>query len=244
MNFLSSITKRRAVGLAGACALALSGIAGATIAGAGPADAATCLVGAPCAITGSADLGAGVLSATVPNSLAWTAALSGSNQNVVDLTTADLGYTVDDALSTAVGWHVTVSATTFTCTTTSTPVSCATTQTLPNATTFSTNGSTGLATDTTVPSANCTVATTPADCTLPTNSITFPVAITTAATTPTAFTIYNAAAGTGVGSVDIGQTTGNPAATNPVGWWIHVPGTTLPGSYTSTITVNVISGPA
>jgi hypothetical protein len=68
MNFLSATSKRRAVGLAGACALALSGIAGAAAFGAGRADAADCLVGAPCVITGSADLGAGVLSATVPDS--------------------------------------------------------------------------------------------------------------------------------------------------------------------------------
>ena len=42
MNFLSRINKRRVAGLAAAAALALGGIASATIGGAGPAHAAAC----------------------------------------------------------------------------------------------------------------------------------------------------------------------------------------------------------
>jgi hypothetical protein len=257
MNFLSATSKRRAVGLAGACALALSGIASATVAGAGPANAATCTAAdptavppvdaVPCVITGSADLTSGSLTAIMPDSLAWSASLSGAAQHVVDISAADQGYTVDDATATGAGWHVTVTATQFTCTppvggpTVTAP--CTGTDTLPVTGTFSTNGSLDLATDLTAPGQSCTDG--PTDCTLPSTTAgdqpTFPVPI--AADGTTAATIYNAIAATGIGSVDIGSTTAHPATT-PVGWWLGVPGTTVPGTYTSTITVNVIAGPA
>jgi hypothetical protein len=243
MNF-SQTRMRRHVGLMGACALALGGIAAATVGGARAAEAATCAAGTPCVITGSAELSSGVLNGSFPGSLTWSRTLSGANQNVADTTAGDEGFTVDDATATEAGWHVDVSATTFTCTAISTPTPCATTQTLADTGTFFVNGSTTDPTALTAPSQNCTAT---GDCTVPGTAAgqqpTFPVAVTTAATTPTAVTIYNAVATTGVGSVDIGQTTGNPTATNPVGWWIHVPGTTKPGSYTSTIDLTVISGP-
>jgi hypothetical protein len=233
MEFLGAINRRRAAGLAGSCVLALGGIVGAVAAGGGPADAAPCTatVGTPCVITGSADLGAGTLGATVPGSLAWSATLNGLGQDVVDSTAADQGYTVDDATGSSAGWHVTVSATTFTSTT---PAA-----TLADTGTFSTTGSITSATATTAPTQACSGTTT--DCTLPDNSgTTYPVAVTTAATTPTPVTVYNAAAASGIGSVDIGGST----AADPVGWWVHVPGATVAATYTSTITVDVISGPS
>jgi hypothetical protein len=233
VSFLSLIGKRRVTGLVSAGTLVLGGLAGAAIGGAGPADAATCTatVGTPCVITGTASLGAGVLSATVPGSLAWSATLNGLGQDVVDTTAADQAYTVDDATGSGAGWHVTVSATTFTSTT---PAA-----TLPDTGTFSTTGSVTSATATTAPTQACNG--TSSDCTLPDNAATvYPVAVTTAAATPTPVTVYNATAGTGIGSVNIG---GSSAAA-PVGWWIHVPGTTVPSTYTSTINVNVISGPS
>jgi hypothetical protein len=64
------------------------------------------------------------------------------------------------------------------------------------------------------------------------------VAITTAATTPTPFKIYDAAATTGLGSIAIGL----PGA-DPVGWWVAVPANALPATYTSTITLEVVSAP-
>ncbi|HUN33124.1 MAG TPA: WxL domain-containing protein [Trebonia sp.] len=229
MTFFNPIYKRRSASLAATCALVLGGFASAAIAGPTAADAATCTatVGTPCVITGTATLGAGVLSAIVPGSLTWATTLNGLGQQIVDTTAADQGYTVDDATGSSAGWHVTVSATTFT----------NGSATLPDTGSFSTTGSVTSATATTAPSQACTSA---GDCTLPDNTATtYPVAITTAATTPTPVTVYNAAAASGIGSTDIGGST----STNPVGWWIHVPGTTTPGTYTSTITINVISGP-
>ena len=230
MRLLCLISKRRVAGLAGTCALVLGGIAGAAVTAAGPAEAATCTAvpGTACVITGTASLGTGSLSATVPGSLTWSATLTGVGQDVVDMTAADQGYVVDDATGSGDGWNVTTSATTFS-------TGGGTPKTLADTGTFSTTGSITSATATTSPSQACTST---GDCTLPANSTTYPVAITTASS-PSAFTIYNAASGTGIGSVNIGGS----GAMNPVGWWIHVPGTTAPGTYTSTITINVLSGP-
>jgi hypothetical protein len=246
MSALNSIVKRRAAGVVGACALLLGGLATAAVAGAGSADAATCATGTPCTITGGADLGGGVLNLTAPGSLGWTGVLNGLGQDLVDATataTGDQGYVVDDATGTGAGWHVTVAATPFTSTTV--PA-----DTLPNSGTFSTNGTVtetvtgGVVTaggpaDITPPDAACTTAT---DCTLPVDTaVSYPVAITTA-TAPTAVTVYDAAAASGLGSVTIG-TFGAITATNPVGWWLHVPSSAATGIYDSTVTINIVSGP-
>ena len=73
--------------------------------------------------------------------------------------------------------------------------------------------------------------------------MTYPVALTTAATLPTAWTIYNAGLATGLGSVTIGSF-GAITATDPVGWWLHVPSNTLAGLYQSAVTISVNSGPS
>jgi len=117
--------------------------------------------------------------------------LTGTNQSVVDVVGADQQYTVNDATGSGAGWHVTVAATTFT----------NGTHTLPDTGTFVTTGSTTSISATAAPTATCAAGTT---CTLPTNSTTYPVGITTAATAPTAVTIYDTAAATGVGQVVIG----------------------------------------
>jgi hypothetical protein len=65
------------------------------------------------------------------------------------------------------------------------------------------------------------------------------VALTTATSSPTSYVIYDANAATGVGSIAIGGS-GNAA---PVGWWLNVPGNTTPGTYTSTITMAVVTAP-
>jgi hypothetical protein len=68
------------------------------------------------------------------------------------------------------------------------------------------------------------------------------VTITTAqAATPTPVSIYNADAGTGLGTVVIGFD--GATAANPVGWWLNVPSNTIQGSYTSTVSLELISGP-
>ena len=242
MNF-SQTRMRRRVGLMGACVLALGGIAAATVGGARAAEAATCAVDTPCVITGSADLTAGVLNGSFPGSLTWSRTLSGANQNVADIAAGHQGFTVDDATTTGrlarqrvrhdlylhrhqhahplcdyrdASGHGNV---------------------LRQREHYRPDGHHSpkpeLHRDRRLYGAGTAAGQQP----------NFPVAVTTAAATPTAVTIYNAVATTGVGSVDIGQTGGNLTATNPVGWWIHVPGTTKPGSYTSTIDLTVISGP-
>lgn len=197
------------------------------------ADAATCTsspITAPgnCTMTGTLTLTGGSLQLTPPTSLSWSSAQTGLNLVLVDSTSADQGYTVSDNTGTAAGWHVTVSATTFTSTVGA--------HTLPDSGTFSTNGSTSSATASTAPSTACVNA---GQCTLPTNTTTYPVDVTTAASSPTAYTIFDDSVSTGIGAIAIGGS----AATNPVGWWLNVPATAYAGTYTSTITISVVAGP-
>jgi hypothetical protein len=63
------------------------------------------------------------------------------------------------------------------------------------------------------------------------------VAITTAAATPTAVTIYDTSATSGLGSITVG------IGAAPVGWWLKVPASARAGTYTSTVTLEVISAP-
>jgi hypothetical protein len=65
------------------------------------------------------------------------------------------------------------------------------------------------------------------------------VAITTAASSPTIYKIYDTATSTGGGAITIGGS----AAANPIGWWVQVPASVYTGSYTSTVTLAVVSGP-
>ncbi|RAG85779.1 hypothetical protein DN069_09735 [Streptacidiphilus pinicola] len=213
----------------GALAVLVGGLsAGSAVAPPDTANAVACgsaiAAGTSCTLTGTATLSAGTLTLTSPSSLAWATTLNGLNQSVVDTTAADQQYTVDDATGSGAGWHVTTSATTFT----------SGSHTLPDAGTFSTNGSTSSVSAGTAPSATCT-----GTCTLPSNSTTYPVAVTTAASSPTPVTVYDTAAGTGLGQVVIGGST----AASPIGWWINIPAGAAAGTYTSTITMEVISGP-
>jgi hypothetical protein len=194
----------------------------------GPADAAACgsavLAGTSCTMTGTVSLTGGTLTLTSPASLSWAGTLSGLDQQLVDVTTTDQQYTVNDATGSGSGWHVTTSATTFT----------NGSHTFLDSGTFSTNGSLTSSTATSAPTATCT-----ATCTLPTNTTTYPVKITTAPSSPTPSLIYDTQPGTGMGQIVIGGST----AANPVGWWVNVPSSASAGSYVSTITMEIISGP-
>jgi hypothetical protein len=162
------------------------------------------------------------LSLTAPTSLGWSAALTGATQSLPDVNPADQQLTVDDETLSGAGWHVTVSATTFTTGPRSLPD--------PGTFVFTSLGSIGSAT---APSVTCVTS-----CTLPGNSTTYPVAITTAAL-PAQFTVFDAPIHTGLGAVTIGGS----AAAHPIGWWVSIPATTRTGSYVSTLTVRLISGP-
>jgi hypothetical protein len=169
-------------------------------------------------------LAAGALSLTSPPALSWATSVNGSDQQLVDTTFTQQSYLVSDASASGAGWHVTVSATTFT----------SGAGTLANAGTFLTNGSITAEAATTAPTAACSAGST---CLLPANTTTYPVAITTAGSVPTPVTIYDTSAGTGRGSVTIG------IGANPVGWWVNVPSNARSGTYTTTVNLQVLSGP-
>ena len=220
------ITRRRLACLLSAGVVLAGGIGAAGLLAAAPADAAACgtavVAGTSCTMTGTLTLSGGTLTLTSPSALGWTGTITGLDLNLVDPTTADQSYLVDDATGIGAGWHVTVSATPF----------AHVGSPLPDTGTFSTNGSLTSMTDTTTPTATCSTGST---CTLPfdaAGNVTYPVAITTGAT-PTPSTIYSAGIGTGKGSIIIG----------PVGWWLNVLGNAVPGTYTSVVTMEIISGP-
>jgi hypothetical protein len=165
----------------------------------------------------------GTVTLTSPGSLTWSSTLSGRNQQAVDTNAADQQLTVSDNTGTAVGWHVTASATTFT----------ASSYTIPSTGAMDVTGSVASVAST-APSATCV-----GSCVLPADTTTYPVLLNTASSSPPPFTLYDTSSGTGVGQVTLGGST----ATYPIGWWMNVPGNAHPGTYTSTVTLAVVSGP-
>ena len=244
-----------------------------TDAAACPTTPLTELAGTACDITGTLSMTAGTLNLTAPPAVGWSETVTGLDQKLSDQTAADETYTVNDATGTAAGWNVTAEATPFTYTTTVGTPHTYTLGTGTTSATFATNGSlttsaggTGLMTDTTAPGAACAVVAGLASvCTLPANlvggtagkpagaPVAYPVNLTvgsgatgqTATGTGTAapLSIYNADALTGLGTIVIGANTGANAADNPVGWWINVPSNTFVGTYTSTVSLNLVAGP-
>jgi hypothetical protein len=103
---------------------------------------------------------------------------------------------------------------------------------LSNTGTFSVNGDPVTApTTTTAPATACVTA---GNCTLPTDGVSaYPVAVTTAATAPTSTKIYSATANSGLGNVQLSS----------IGYWLAVPATAFAGSYVSTLTFAVATGP-
>jgi len=226
---LSGRIKNRTAVLTGASLL----IAGLGVSALLPAEAASAAVctggslaaGTSCTLTGTAALTGGSLTlVTQPTALAWSGTVGALNTSLVDITAGHTSLTVDDATGSGAGWNLNVSATTFT----------AGTHTLPNTGTVVFTGSSTSVTSATSPDAACFTGST---CTLPGNSATtYPLAITTAATSPAAAKIYDSAAATGMGEITIG-------ASNPAAWWINVPANTYAGTYTSTITYQLTSAP-
>jgi len=181
--------------------------------------------GTNCLAAGALTVSAGSLNLTSPGGLSWGATLNGKNQHVPDTTPADETFQVTDATGSGRGWHVTVSATQLTNGASK----------LPNTGTLTMTGSVSSASATTAPIASCATGVT---CTLPGNTTTYPVAITTAASAPVPVTIYTAIVNKGLGTIKIGATGG------PVGWWLALPSNAVVGTYISTITFELISGPS
>jgi hypothetical protein len=231
MRHLMRMNGFRRARLLATCVLLAGGAA--TSVAAGNAPALVCggavQAGTLCTATGTVTLTSGSLTLTSPGSLEWSAPLTGVDLHLFDRQAGDETYTVNDATGTAPGWHVTVAATTFT-------TGGAAPLILPNAGTFSTNGSLTSMTAPVGPSAACAGGST---CTLPVNPLPYPVLITTAATLPAAVDMSVANTGSGQGTIVIGGST----APNPVGWWINVPSNALAGTYISTVTLEIVAGP-
>jgi hypothetical protein len=71
-----------------------------------------------------------------------------------------------------------------------------------------------------------------APCTLPANTVTYPVDVPAGTTAPTAVRFANAASGAGVGRIDWSAT-----------FSVAVPQNAYAGSYSSVLTISVVSGP-
>lgn len=86
---------------------------------------------------------------------------------------------------------------------------------------------------TTVPASGITDACdASASCVPATDSISLPYTLPAAGTAPTATKLYNAAANTGMGN-----------QTSTVSWRLALPASTFAGTYTSTWTISLVSGP-
>jgi alpha-tubulin suppressor-like RCC1 family protein len=167
---------------------------------------------------------AGFLQLTAPTSLAWAVTGTGLNQSAVDPNSADQQLTATDTTATGAGWHITVSATTFTSGPNSLPDT--------GAVDFTGSVSSSMAVD--APTATCV-----GSCTRPTDTTTYPVVMATAVSLPAVYTVYDTAVGTGEGVMTIGGS----GAANPIGWWVQVPADAYAGVYTSTVALDVVSGP-
>jgi len=99
-------------------------------------------------------------------------------------------------------------------------------------TTFTSGGNTLPTTATTVQSAPTTACDASSTCTLATNSVSYPYTLPAGASAPTATKVFNAAANTGQGQ-----------QTATVTWQLAIPSTTVAGTYTSTWTISLVSGP-
>lgn len=174
-------------------------------------------------VTGTATISAGSLAITPPTALSWSTTLNGTDQEVVDTTTNDQSLTVNDPTGSGNGWHVSASATAFTCSTSGT---CGTSTLGTNA--FTVNGSTSDNTLTTAPAVACASGATGCTVATPDGTISYPVAVPTTATS-----IFNAGANTGMGKNTISS----------IGWWLAIPANTKAGTYTSTVTLAVSTGP-
>ena len=163
------------------------------------------------------------LEMAAPTSLTWAVTDTGVDQSTVDTVAGDQQLTVGDGTGTGNGWHITISATTLTTGTYS----------LPDSGALNVTGSTGSATSTSAPTATCV-----SSCTLPANTTTYPVMASTGSSPPS-YTIYDTSANSGEGAMTLGGST----AADPFGWWLNVPASVRVGSYTSTVTLTLISGP-
>jgi hypothetical protein len=98
-------------------------------------------------------------------------------------------------------------------------------------TTFTT-GTKNLSTTATTATGATVACDTSVTCTTATNTITYPYALPAATSAPVATKLFNGAANTGMGNQTVTPT-----------WKVLVPANTSAGSYTSTWTISLVSGP-
>lgn len=193
-----------------------------------------------CTTSGTIGILSGGLTINGPVSENWSTTLNGQSQLLFDTASADEGMVASDLrglLSTGAGsgWDITASGTAFTGTNTST--------TIPDNATgqvLAFNGGGSVSTDTATPTAACFYGT--LLCTLPTAPTTpvvaYPAFVPTGSSV-TALRIYNAAAGSGVGVIQIGAN----GAANPGVWSVTLPPGLAVDTYKSTITLTIAAGP-
>lgn len=170
-------------------------------------------------ISGTAEIKSGGLNLVSPPSTFTfpDTTLSGTTQYAEYAST----FEVQDYTGSANGWSITAYAGAFTCDTNSTPNACPSTETLGA---LETNGG-GTESSITPPTATCHSG---SDCTAGTSNVT---KVTVPTSTPAAV-VANQPASSGMGDIDMA-----------VNWWLTVPVSAHVGSYSSTITVNLASGP-
>ena len=146
----------------------------------------------------------GGLTFTPPTSFSWpSTTLTGRDQSI----TTPLALSPSDETGSGAGWNLTATSTTF----------ASSGRTLP------TNSASITAAAATSASGNCS---------LPTNQISYPVTVPAGPTAPMGVKVFDAAAGTGAGPVDVSLTAA-----------LNVPGNASIGTYTSTWTLTLSSGP-
>lgn len=232
MKYLMNLARRRVTRLLAAGTLLIGGISASVLAGAGAADATTCgsavAAASSCTLTGTLSLSGGSLTLTSPGQLRWSTTLNGLNQNVADTNSSDQSFIVDDATGSGDGWNIGIEATQFS-------TSGGTVHTLATSGVLSANGNTSTYNSGTGPDAACYAGST---CSTTSNLVSaYPVAIPTPASPSSFTTIWDeAGSGDGMGQYTVGSS-------DPMGWWLALPADTYAGTYTSTVTLEINSGP-
>jgi len=166
----------------------------------------------------SATLNAGSLTEIVTGAPSVSVTLSNGQNNT---SPATLVVQITDATGSGAGWHITATSNLFTDTIPSpTPTYIPANQFPSNAAQFGGDG------------AVSSVCASGSTCQLPNNIYSYPLTLPAAATPPAPVSFFDASSGTGMG---VSILTANLAIT--------VPGNTIPGLYTDTITIAIIAGP-
>lgn len=150
---------------------------------------------------------------SLTESIATAPAVSVTLNGTDQAPTSTMDISVADSRGTGAGWNLTITSTQFS-------TGGASPRTL----------STAVASITAVAAATTCVPS--STCVAPTNSVTYPVPVPAGPVAPAAVKFYNAALNTGLGTFTISPTIR-----------LAIPANAYAGSYTSTITVSIVTGP-